>query len=222
MPKHLNLTAIKLAFICVALIFNVNAYAQKGTLTIKGNIKLIKENAWDIDECCFYYEDLLSNKPVVIPIRRDAAGNYEVSFTLDYYQQIYFGKGRSMQGISSYDTHMSYFTFFGKPGQTMQLNYVQNPRDASYKGDYLKFAGDFAKENEQYQAYDKAKDRIVKNIYDGLSNKSLTAEQVKEHALNNFREQLKFNNEYFKTHSTSKFIKEQAYYQALYQTQSVA
>jgi thiol-disulfide isomerase/thioredoxin len=222
MPLQLKLALRAVALVCLTLIFNNSSFAQKRTLTIKGNIKLLQLTPQDIDECCFYYEDVLSSKPIVIPIRRDNAGNYEVSFDIDYYQQIYFGKGRNIPGLSVYDTGMSYFTFFGKPGQTMRLDYVQKPRDLNYKGDFVKFAGDFSAENQQYQAYDKAKDRAVKNIYDGLSNKGLSPAEIKAHALNSFKDQLKFNNEYFKTHPTAKFIKEQAFYEALYQTQSVA
>ncbi|MFD2147691.1 hypothetical protein [Mucilaginibacter antarcticus] len=214
MLSHLKLFTGSVALI-FGLILNQNAVAQKTTITIKGNIHLTKENEWDIDECCFYYDDILSAKPVVIPIRRDTAGNYEVSFSIEHYHQVYFGKGQNRQGLSIYDTHMRYFTFFVKPGQKMGINFVQTPRK-------LKFSGDFAMENQQYQAYEDARDLGVKNIYQGVINKKLSPDEIKQHALNAFKEQLKFNSQYFKTHPATKFVKDQAYYQALYEPQSVA
>ena len=85
----------RLVIILFSLVYLFNAqtvYSQQGNLTIKGNIKLTKEYDRDADECCFHYKNMLSGKDVVIPIRRDSAGNFSVSMPLDTYQQIYFSK----------------------------------------------------------------------------------------------------------------------------------
>ncbi|HTH81682.1 MAG TPA: TlpA disulfide reductase family protein [Mucilaginibacter sp.] len=189
-----------------------NGFGQKLNVTIKGNIKLLKQTDRDVDQCCFHYSDVLTGKPVVVPIRRDTAGNYTVSFELEHYEQIYFSKAINYKGQEIYDTGMTYFSFFDKPGQTMQVNYVQRPYS-------LTFGGDFSKENNQYNAYTKQFNRGVKNIYSEFFDKELSPEEVKEMGLQSFKEQLTFNKKYFNEHPTSSFVQQQAYFNTLYKTQ---
>jgi thiol-disulfide isomerase/thioredoxin len=215
MRSQINLIAVAALIFSLALFTSQAALSQQGNLTIKGNIKLAKEYDRDVDECCFHYENILSGKDVVIPIRRDSAGNFSVSMQLDTYQQIYFSKAINRDGLTSYNTGMTYFSFFGKPGHAMEMNYRQQPFD-------LKFSGDLALENNQYQAYEGAQESAVKNLYQELGDSKLTPAEVKERALSVFKEHLNFNAKYFKSHPTSKFIQEQAYYNALYNTQNAA
>lgn len=191
------------------------ASAQEKSLTIQGNIKLSKEYDRDLDECFFHYQDILSGKAVVIPIRKDSAGNFAVSLKLDTYQQIYFSKAIINKGQILYNTGAIYFSFFAKPGQVMQIKYQQKPFQLTFKGD-------FSLENNEFQAYVQAQQIGVKNIYEDIQNSKFTPVQVKEKALSSFKEQIKFNKRYFTENPTSKFIKEQAYYQALYSTQDAA
>lgn len=191
------------------------AFSQLGNLTIKGNIKLAKEYDRDLDECCFHYKNILSDRDVIIPIRRDSAGNFSVSMQMESYQQIYFSKAIIINGGMEYLSGYIYFSFFGKPGQIMSMNFTQKPF-------LLSFKGDFSTENNQYQKYVNAKDKSVKNIYEGIQGKKFTPKQIKELELNSFKEQMSFNKKYFKIHPASKFIQEQAYYNALYETQGAA
>jgi len=198
------------------LLFHIqSAFAQQGNLTVKGNIKLNKEHDRELDEGFFHYQDVLTGKAIVIPIRKDSAGNFSVSINLDTYQQIYFGKAINNEGQIFFNTGMIYFSFFGRPGQILEMNYNQRPRK-------LTFGGDFSLENNQFQAYVLAQESGVKNLYQDIENSKFTQEQVKEKALSSFKEQISFNKNYFKTHPASKFIQEQAYYQALYGTQDAA
>lgn len=215
MISQIKLPLKALILFSLAFIIAQNAFGQKGNLTIKGNIKLIKLLEIDLDECCFHYSDPLSDKAVVVPIRRDSAGNFVVSMQLEHYQQIYFSKAININGQEMYNTGTIEFSFFGKPGQTMQLTFTQNP----FK---LKFNGDFAVENNQYQNYVWAQQSGVKNLYDGIIDNKLTSRQIKEKTLKSFKDQLTFNKKYFKTHPASAFIKQQAYYNALYETQNAA
>ena len=204
----------KALLLLLFLFVTQNGFSQKLNVTIKGNIKLVKQTDRDVDECCFHYSDVLTGKPVVVPIRRDTAGNYTVSFELEHYEQIYFSKAINSKGQLMYDTGMLYFSFFAKPGQTMQINYAQLQRPYT-----LTFAGDFSKENNQYQDYSKQYSRSVKNIYVELFDKKLSPEEVKEKGLQSFKEQLTFNKKYFKEHPTALFVQQQAYFNTLYKTQ---
>lgn len=190
-----------------------SGFAQKSTLTISGTIKLTKQRDMDLDECCFHYSDILSGKDIIIPIRRDTAGNYTVNMELEYYQQIYFSKAINYNGQDIYNVNMTEFSFFAKPGQTMTINFTQKPRK-------LSFAGDFSTENKQFKEYDDALDAGVKNLYDELMAPKITPEQAKKIGLQSFKNQLTFNKTYFKTHHASAFVQQQAYFDALYKTQS--
>ncbi|MFP5081294.1 TlpA family protein disulfide reductase [Pedobacter sp. JCM 36344] len=215
MRSQFKSLATALLLLALAVLQTQAAFSQQGNLTIKGNIILTKEYDRDIDECFFHYKNILTGKAVVTPIRRDSAGNFSVSMQFDTYQQIYFSKAINNDGQVFYNTGMIYFSFFGRPGQVMELNYTQKPKK-------LTFDGGFSVENNQYQAYVQAQESGVKNLYQDVENSKLTPAQVKEWALSSFKEQLSFNKQYFKTHPTSKFIQEQAYYNALYGTQQAA
>ncbi|GAB3931827.1 TlpA family protein disulfide reductase [Mucilaginibacter myungsuensis] len=209
---------IKAALLSVCLLFIVQkSQAQTKDLTIKGNIKLTKQNDAEMDECFFWYVDILSAKPVIIPIRRDTLGNYKVSVPIESYQQFFFGKAMNNKGQVYYSTGMRWFSFFGKPGQTMTIDYKQEKHPFD-----LKFAGDFAKENQQYEDYDNALSGGTKNLYELSQNRKLTPAEVKEMALSSFKEKMSFNKKYFAKHPAPEFVKQQAYYDALYKTQSAA
>ena len=215
MRSQIKLLALVLVSFSIAFIHSLTAFSQSGNLTIKGNIKLAKEYDRDVDECFFHYKDVLSDKAIIIPIRRDSSGNFSVSMQLDTYQQIYFSKVITVKGELWNNTGMIYFSFFGKPGQVMTLNYTQKPF-------LLNFKGDFSLENNQYQAFVTAQQSAVKNLYGGIENSKFTPAQVKERALTNFKDRLTFNRQYFKEHPAPKFVQEQAYFNALYDTQGAA
>lgn len=203
------------SFFLLSLFCSPIVSAQVRDVTIKGNIKLFNAYERDLDECFFHYKDVLSSESRIIPIMRDSAGNFSVSFQLDTYQQIYFGKLIKIDGRTIYNTGMILFSFFARPGQKMQLMFTEKP----FK---LVFGGDFSIENSQYQIYTREQQQGVKNIWDGIENRKLTPEQANTLALNAYHEQLKFSEHYFKTHATSSFIKQQVYFDALYAAQEAA
>jgi len=215
MRSQIKSLALVVVLFSISLLHSLTAFAQPGNLTIKGNIKLLKEYDRDVDECFFHYKDVLSDKAVIIPIRRDSSGNYSVSIQLDTYQQIYFSKVITVNGELWNNTGGVYFSFFGKPGQVMTLNFTQKPF-------LLNFKGDFSIENNQYQAFVTAQQSAVKNLYGGIEDSKFMPAQVKERALTNFKDRLSFNKRYFKEHPAPKFVQEQAYFNALYDTQGAA
>ncbi|RZL60440.1 MAG: redoxin domain-containing protein [Pedobacter sp.] len=190
-------------------------YAQVGDLTITGNIKLKKQHDRELDECFLHYQDMFSGETVIIPIVKDSNGDFSVSMQLETYQQIYFSKVVKANNQNRYNTGMVYFSFFGKPGQTMQFNFGQDP----FK---LSFSGDFSLENKQYQSFMEAQDREVKNVYEGIGEKKLTSAQIYEVILKSNAEQLEFNKKYFNNHPTSPFIQQQAYFNSIYGAQGAA
>lgn len=215
MRSQIKLLALVLVLFSIAFLHSLTAFSQSGNLTIKGNIKLLKVYDWDVDECCFYYRNLLSGKDEIFPINRDSAGNFSVSIKLGAYQQIYFNKAKNNNGEMMYPTGSSYFSFFGKPGQVMSLNFNQDPFSLTFKGD-------FANENTQYHNFVQAQQAAVKNVEDGIENSNFTPAQVNEHAMASFKELLDFNKQYLRTHPISKFVQDQIYFNASYDSQSAA
>lgn len=211
---------MKLQFKCLTvcslligvLVFPVSVFSQQ-KFRIMGNLKFEKlEESW-ADAFCFYYDDLLSGKTEVIPIKRDSAGNFDMPLSIKGYQQFRLGGALKRNGRTEYFTGMSFASFFAKEGKTLKLYFKQGQ-----DGRVLKFDGDFAKENLAYRDFDDAfgYSKTSERNYGSSLQWRRNYNGVKAMLHKKLLEQLAFHSAYFKKHNASDFVISQTRYDLIY------
>ncbi len=188
---------------------------SKKNITIKGNIKKLYKNPADADVFSFQYDDLISNQRIVIPVSKDTAGNFTVTFQINGYQEIDLSQAVLFDSEIRH-TGSSDFSFFAKPGQTIEFDYYIS---ADHKIYTKNFKGIDAGVNNQTRAY---RDALAASEFDPLIDFALSDSLIqgldvfKKYASRRLKEGLVFNRKYFKAHKVQEFVKQQADFEMYY------
>lgn len=221
MRSHLLIFKVTLFFLCISL----TSYSQnkeglnrsfkrtipnQNSITIKGNIKSLAMDTVLLDSYAFQYMDMITGKNVFIPISKDTAGNFVVSFPVHGYQEIQLAKGLKINDQVHYDFYYMN-RFYVKPGQDMVLDY-KLLKDFSTVN---LFKGNLSESNNEQTKYSKSRqdaglaDIIPVNYYLD-SVKPGGYKTFKNLLLSQLKKMDSFHDQHFKQVKTSAFFKKQA------------
>ncbi|WP_285058166.1 TlpA family protein disulfide reductase [Pedobacter ginsengisoli] len=189
---------------------------EQKNVTIKGNIKSFRPSQGLIDEYAFVYVDMVTGKDVIIPISKDTAGNFSVTFPVQGYQEIMLSQGYKIGDEVRFG---GYFVnrFFVKPGEDLNFDYKAN-KDYSFKTSY---GGSLANANNQQDKYSKSlreslgfTDLVAYEYLDSLKPGAYVP--LKHLLKSQLKKVLDFNTQYFKVKGRDPFLKKQMDLEAKY------
>ncbi|MEJ2879913.1 hypothetical protein [Pedobacter sp. GR22-6] len=127
---------------------------SKTGLTISGNLRQLALQSSMVDSLAFEYSDPITGEDIVIPIHRDASGNFSTHLPIQSATQL-----RLLQGTKTGDKvrfgGLIQFYLYAQPGKDFSLKFFQSADHKERKIEYGGLAGAI---NTQYQAYTKALD----------------------------------------------------------------
>lgn len=183
--------------------------SEKKSITITGNIKDYAPSQGLLDEYALRYSDLVTGESVIIPLSKDTAGNFSVTFQANGYQEIQLSRGFKVGNRTSFDG-VFVGRFFVKPGEDMTLDYK---RLKNFSSDYL-FTGNLANANNQQDSYFKSINNELNNT-DLISFSALDSIKggdyiaIKRQIRKKLQELLDFNTRFFMKSTADPFLKEQ-------------
>lgn len=208
------LKANRLVFIILFCLFFIStvALSQARDVIIKGNMKISSEDPTFFDAYCFTYFDLLSGKDIVIPISRDSKNNFVVNFSISGLKYLKLYAAGKFKGKVSYNMMSSYMAFYIMPGQQIELNCHFDTKKM------VEYRGDFERENEQYNSFNKELQSSKIPILDFSAKLKLIGnyEDIKEMILKDYHAKQAFHLKYFKTHKAVAFARAQSAYGLAY------
>ncbi|MGY4385943.1 thiol-disulfide isomerase/thioredoxin [Pedobacter sp. UYP24] len=184
--------------------------AEQKNITIKGNIKQLALYGSMVDAFAFQYRDLVTNERVTIPINKDTAGNFKVTFQVNSYQQISLVQGYKIQGEDIIFGGLIQLYFFVSPGSDMELNFYVSKDHKIRTAD---FKGKMADINNQKVAYTNKTDLDPKASFleyselDSIKPDGYPA--FKQYVTKKLKEGLAYNANYFREHKTGVFLRNQ-------------
>jgi len=219
-----------LALISTVLLLSINAYAQKEdgnvkfkplivnenkSITISGNIKRMtaKEGSL-VDHYAFQYEDLVTGEKITIPINRDTAGNFTVTFTGNGLQELVLTQALQLNDRLYFGGYTQ-FRFFAKPGDNLRIDF--QPEHGKRK---LEFRGTGSLLNAQHRDYQKKLDAsefstlFDYEILDSLKPEGYPA--FKAAVSERLKAALEYNRQYFSVVKTEPMLRKMADYDVIY------
>ena len=177
--------------------------------TIKGNINKLFKTQNLVDSFAFQYWDIATAKRVTIPINKDSAGNFSVTFSSKGRQEIYLSQAFRSGSFIRF-TGSREFSFFVKSGEVLDMDYYTSVDRKVWD---FKFGGPSGRSNNQYVEYAKKFD--FSNINPFLSTKELDSlkgdyGELKKYVTKKLNAGLAFNANYFNTVKTNADVKKRA------------
>lgn len=181
----------------ILLLPGLNALAQKKEVTITGNINNLVQSPSLIDVYSFKYADLATDKDVIIPITKDAQGNFKVVFAVNGYQEVSLCQAAKLPKGINLELGVTQFDFYVSPGQHLNFDFYMS---ADYSDRKITFSKDGALFNNQMLAYynslqSSGVDDSLRNQSDELIKKGIP--YLKKYLSQQLALSLEFNNKYF-------------------------
>jgi thiol-disulfide isomerase/thioredoxin len=189
---------LSFAFLFLILLLpGFDAFAQKKEVTITGNINNLVQNPGLVDVYSFKYSDLATDKDVIIPITKDAQGNFKVVFAVNGYQEVSLCQAAKLPKGVNLEAGVTQFNFYVSPGQHLNFSFYMS---ADYSDRKIIFTKDGALFNNQMLAYYNSLQRSgvddsLRNQSDELVKKGIP--YLKKYLNEQLASSLEFNNKYF-------------------------
>lgn len=181
----------------ILLLPGLSAFAQKKEVTITGNINNLVQGENLADVYSFKYSDLAMDRDVIIPITKDARGNFKAVFLINGYQEIALCQAAKLPKEINYELGVTQFKFYISPGQHLNIDFYMS---ADYSDRKITFSKDGALFNNQMLTYYNSLQRSgvddsLRNQSDALIKKGIP--YLKKYLSQQLALALEFNNKYF-------------------------
>lgn len=176
-------------------------------VTISGRIKMPIATERGIDSLAFRYEDIVSNKTVVIPIKRDKDGNFKMKVPFNVVQELELAQAvKSPTGVIDFGA--TELDFLVGPGADLHIDY-QSFEDRSKRN--LNYSGAGGVLNQQRDIYKNAFSKKYYSFMDweaigGAEHHQMTIDSLsslKRRISKRLNEGLAFNKSYFLANKTN-------------------